>query len=345
MDRNTHDGIVRRKSDHIDVVLRGDVDFGRLTAGFEAIHFEHNALPELALADIDLSTHLLDRSLRAPFLISSMTGGPERAARINRHLGEAAEALGLALAVGSQRIALEDQGTAGLDHGLRSYAPNVPLLANLGAAQIRGADGVDRARAVVEMIGADAIYIHLNPLQEAVQHGGDTDWRGVLDAIDRLSAAGVKVAVKEVGFGLSATVVRRLSDVGVSIIDVAGAGGTNWARVEGARSEGRLSAIAETFREWGVPTAHAIREARNVAPDATIVGSGGIKTGLDAAKALRMGADIIGQAASTLAAAVQSTEAVVEHFATMIETLRITCFATGSRDLAALRSAPLLGGD
>ncbi len=335
--------IARRKADHIDIVLARQVGFRTLTTGLEAVQFVHQALPELSLAEIDLSASLFGRSLKAPFLISSMTGGPRVAEAVNTHLSEAAEHLGIGLAIGSQRIALEEQGAEGLTRGLRDRAATVPLIGNIGAAQLLGKDGVDRARRAVEMIDADGLYVHLNPLQEAVQLGGDTDWRGVTAAIEALVAEGLPIAIKEVGFGLSADIVERMVAIGVDVIDIAGAGGTNWARVEGARGEaGKQSTIAEAFADWGIPTREAIIAARGVAPQATIIASGGIGTGLDAAKALRLGADLVGQAAGVLAAAIESTEAVIDHFETLIETLRITCFCTGSESIAALKTAPLL---
>lgn len=334
--------IATRKSDHIDIVLTQDVGFGRLSTGFSAVHFVHNALPELRLEDIDLATEFAGRSLKAPLLISSMTGGPAKAETINRHLAEAANALGIALAIGSQRIALEEQGAGGMTRALRAAAPNVPLIGNIGAAQLLGPAGVDRARRAIDMIGADALYVHLNPLQEAVQDGGDTDWRGILGAIVSLVEVGVPVVVKEVGFGLSADVISRLSEAGVTAFDVAGAGGTNWARVEAGRHDGLLADVAQAFTEWGIPTARAIADARAAAPDATIIGSGGIKDGVEAAKAIRLGADLIGQAAAVLGPALESTDAVIIHFEKLINTLRVACFVTGSRSISALRRAPLL---
>ena len=330
--------IARRKADHIDAVLSGEVGFDRLTTGFEAVRFEHCALPELNLHGIDLSARLLGRPLRLPFLISSMTGGPVRAAGINETLAEAAQACGVALAVGSQRIALEDRGGEGFA-GLRDRCPDIPLLGNIGAAQIRGAGGADTARRAAEMIEADGLFVHLNPLQEAVQAGGDTDWRGVLSGIEAVVRAGVPVAVKEVGFGLSGPVARHLAGVGVTTLDVAGAGGTNWARVEGARGE---TSVAEAFADWGVPTARAVVDARAAAPGATVIASGGLANGVDAAKAIRLGADLAGYAGAVLEAATRGTEAVVSWFGEREAELRAACLCTGSADLAALKAAALL---
>nr|WP_202944375.1 type 2 isopentenyl-diphosphate Delta-isomerase [Parvularcula bermudensis] len=340
MDEGPSD-IVSRKRDHLAVVLERDVGFGGLTTGLEKIRFMPNALPEIDYRAVDLSTTLLGIPLAAPLIINSMTGGPEKAATINLHLTEAAAHLGIAMAVGSQRVALEDKGQSGFSPALRRAAPNIPLFANLGAAQIRGPKGVDRARAALDMIAADGLFIHLNPVQEAIQNGGDTDWTGVISGLERLVSAGIPIAVKEVGFGLSPNVVRRLVEIGVRIIDVAGAGGTNWARVEGFR-EGHLAQRAALFTEWGLPTASAIRHARAIAPSTMLIGSGGIKTAHDVAAALRLGADLVGQAAASLSAALESTEAVVAHFQEIIEGLRTICFATGSADIASLKSAPLI---
>ncbi|MFG1281615.1 type 2 isopentenyl-diphosphate Delta-isomerase [Xanthobacter autotrophicus] len=339
-------GAGRRKEDHIDIVLAGGRVASHVDAGFDRVRFIHCALPELDLDAVDLTTHFLGRALKAPFLISAMTGGPARAEAINAHLAEAAQALGIALGVGSQRIAIENGSASGLGADLRRRAPDIALLANLGAAQLLAKDGQDAARRAVEMIGADALVIHLNPLQEAIQQGGDRDWRGVLDHIGSLCAdLSVPVVVKEVGFGLSGAVARRLADCGVAALDVAGAGGTNWALVEGERGTGRSRAVAAAFADWGIPTAQAVVEARAACPEIPLIASGGVRNGVDAAKAIRLGADLAGQAAGTLKAAVTSTEAVVEHFSQMTDQLRIVCFATGAADLAALRRAPLVTSD
>ena len=341
---SAHD-IGTRKSDHLDIVLNPQLSPRRADSGFDAVVFEHVALPELSLAEIDLSTMFLDRALKAPLLISSMTGGPERAARINENLAEAAEALGLALAVGSQRIAIEGRGSGGLDRSLRDRAPSIPILANVGAAQLVLGYGEREARQAVEMIDADALIVHLNPLQEAVQEGGDTDWRGVLCAIEALAKAlPLPIVAKEVGAGISGRLARRLVDAGVQAIDVAGAGGTSWAAVEAERaSDPATRETAMIFADWGIPTARAIADVRSACPDTLLIGSGGVRNGLDAAKALRLGADLAGQAAASLRSADESAEAVAAHFRTVIAQLRIACFCTGSADLAALRQAALVG--
>lgn len=337
--------LTTRKNDHLDIVLDASRRRASASAGFEALRFEHCALPELDLDAIDLGTTLFGRPLAAPLLISSMTGGAARAEAINRHLAEAAQALGIALAVGSQRVALEaGDANQGLTRELRRLAPDVPLLGNIGAAQLVLGYGVNEARRAVEMIEADALIIHLNPLQEAVQPGGDRDWRGVLGAIEALAPRlEVPLVVKEVGCGLSPAVARRLLDAGVAALDIAGLGGTSWAAVEAARATNqRQRLVAEAFVDWGTPTAEALRQVRQACPEALLIGSGGIRDGVDAAKAIRLGANLVAQAAAVLESALQSSEAVVEHFRAVIEQLRVVCFCTGSADLAALAQARLI---
>ena len=334
----------QRKQAHVKAVLSGKVNFRNKTTGFESVDFVHEALPELKLSDINLETQFLGKIVAAPFLISSMTGGTPEASWINTSLAEAAEALGIPFAVGSQRVALLSEHRGGLDLRLRAHAPSVPIYANLGAIQLVNDIGIDQVRHAIDMIDADALILHLNPLQEALQSGGDKDWRGVEAAIAvACKAFDIPIIVKEVGFGISATSARRLADCGVQAIDVAGAGGTSWAAVEGAVSKDPNQAmLAETFRDWGLPTAIAIANVRTALPKMPIVGSGGIRSGLDAAKAIRLGADIIGQAGGVLTQAMEGSESVVRHFETLIAELRITCFATGSSNLEALKSAPLL---
>lgn len=331
-----------RKNEHLDVVLGGRAR-PQVSNGFDRIAFEHVALPELDMDEIDLSTQFLGKRISAPLLVSSMTGGPARAAIINQNLAIACEELGLPLAVGSQRVAIEDKEQAGLGADLRRYAPTIPLLGNFGAAQLNLGFGAEEARRAVDMIGADALIIHLNPLQEAVQPEGNRNWKGLLGQIETLATRlGVPLVIKEVGAGISGSLARHLIDAGVSVIDVAGAGGTSWASVEAERARTpEQRAIAEAFAGWGLPTASAIQAVRAVCPDVVIIGSGGIRNGVDAAKAIRLGADLVGQAAGVLAAAMISPEAVVSHFSVVAAQLRVACFCTGSANLKVLRNAAL----
>ncbi len=336
--------IAARKDQHLDIVLQGLGRQDEVTTGFEKIRFAHCALPELALDEIDLSCTFLSKNLAAPVLISSMTGGPSRAERINTHLAEAAEKLGIAFAVGSQRIAIESAGDAGFGRRLRRLAPTIPIYANFGAVQLAHGFGEKEARVVIDMIEADALYLHLNPLQEALQPEGDRDWRGILDAIVKLARAlPVPIIAKEIGCGISGAIARRLLEAGVAAIDVAGAGGTSWALVESERAlTERDRTVARSFASWGIPTADAIRDVRAHCPEIPLIGSGGIKDGITAAKAIRLGANIAGIAAGTLEPALISAEAVADHLNGVIDQLRIACFCTGSRDVEALRGAALL---
>ena len=336
--------LLQRKNDHLDIVLNPNRAVKQTTTGFERWRFEHCALPELNLDAIDLSTSLCGRAMQAPILISSMTGGANRARDINRHLAEAAQMLGLAMGVGSQRVAIEGDMNWGLDSELRKIAPDIPLLANLGAAQLLGPHGISYARQAVAMIDADVLIVHLNPLQEALQNGGDRDWRGVLTAIEQaVTTLPVPVIIKEVGAGLSVAVAERLAAVGVTMLDVAGAGGTSWAAVEGERADSaRRRAVAMAFTGWGIPTADALCAIRARLPEMPLIASGGIANGIDAAKAIRLGANLVGQAAAVLGSATTSTDAVTEHFQVVIDQLRVACFCTGSENLAALKQASLV---
>lgn len=335
--------IGRRKRDHIDIVMSGAARHSA-PAGFDDIHFMHNALPEVDFGAIDLSTSFLGKPLRLPFLASSMTGGPDVAERINRAIAEAAQAMGFAMGVGSQRISLTTADQHGLGPELRRIAPDIPIYGNLGAVQLVHGMGLDDARRAVDMLGADALILHLNPLQEALQDGGDTNWRGVEAAIEKLARAlPVPVIAKEVGSGLSGHVARRLVACGVAAIDVAGAGGTSWAAVEGNRAgAAQGQSLGEIFRNWGIPTARCLVDVREACPGTPLIASGGIRHGLDAAKSIRLGATLVGQAASLLGPAMAGTDAVVAHIETLATALRIACLATGSRDLAALRTAEIM---
>ena len=331
-----------RKREHIDTVLGEDVSAKGVTTGFERYFFEHVAVPELNLDDVDMSIRVLGRRLAAPFLISSMTGGTEQALYINQCLAEAAQRLGVAMGVGSQRAAIERPELSDT-YRVREVAPDILLFANLGAIQLNYGYGVDHARRAVEMVGADALFLHLNPLQEAVQAGGDHNWSDLLAAIERLTnALEVPVAVKEVGHGIDGQSARRLADCGIAAIDVAGAGGTSWSEVEAFRHGNPAAAdVAHGFAGWGLPTALALIDSVRAVPELPIFASGGMRSGVDAAKAIRLGAALVGTAAPVLDNATRTADAVQSQVARMIEQLRIASFSTGSINLAALRRATL----
>ncbi|MFQ5945405.1 MAG: type 2 isopentenyl-diphosphate Delta-isomerase, partial [Anaerolineae bacterium] len=280
-----------RKADHIRISLEEDVEPMEVSSGFDRYRFEHQALPELTLSEIDLSTSFLGKPLSAPLLISSMTGGVEEALAINRNLARAGQEHGIAMGLGSLRAALEEPGMAAT-YRVRDQAPDLLLLANLGAVQLNYGYGVDECRRAVELVEADGLILHLNPLQEAVQPEGNTDFSGLLSKIGRVcKALEVPVIVKEVGWGVSRRVARMLEDAGVAAIDVAGAGGTSWTEVERHRARTATArSVAAAFSGWGIPTAESLLEVRAAAPDLEAIASGGIRNGVDIAKALALGA-------------------------------------------------------
>jgi isopentenyl-diphosphate delta-isomerase len=331
--------IEARKSRHLDICLEDDVA-SHLDAGFARVRLRHEALPEIALDDVDLGTTFLGKRLAAPFVISSMTGGTERARAINHHLAIAAERAGVALALGSQRAAIEDPSLLET-YRVRDVAPRVVLYANIGAVQFNYGLTTDDARRAVESIAADGLYLHLNPLQEAIQPGGDTNFRHLLPRIATLCRTlGAPVIVKGVGSGIAVRTAERLLEAGVAAIDVAGAGGTSWARVEGRRADDpRREALGEAFAAWGYPTVEAIVALRAAFPHAVIVASGGIRTGVDVAKALALGANLAGAGLPFLEPATRSAEAVEDALRTLVDALRIAVFASGGRCPADLPSA------
>jgi isopentenyl-diphosphate delta-isomerase len=334
--------ISNRKNDHIRINLEEDVR-SALTTGLDDFRFIHEALPEINLDDVDLSQVLFGKRPQAPILISSMTGGTEEAARINRTLAEAAQATGVVMGVGSQRAALENERTADTFR-VRAYAPDVLLFANLGAVQLNYGYGIDHCRRAVEMIEADALILHLNPLQEAVQPEGDTRFEGLAAQIEAVCRAlPVPVIAKEVGWGISERSARLLANAGVAAIDVAGAGGTSWSQVEKYRiQDERLARVASAFRNWGIPTAESIQMVRRASPEMPIFASGGLRGGVDIAKSVALGACLGGMAGLFLKAAVRSLEDTIQTIEEIRREIQICMFAAGAKDLAALQQTPLI---
>ncbi|MUK89808.1 type 2 isopentenyl-diphosphate Delta-isomerase [Ornithinibacillus sp. L9] len=333
------EGINRRKTEHIRICLTDHVEGVNKSTGLEGISFIHNALPEINFHDISLETSFLNKSLHAPFLVSSMTGGSELAEKINQNLALAAEQRRWAIALGSTRAILE--GDKHQDSFLiRKQAPTVPLIANLGAVQLNYGYGVEEAQKLVDLTEADSLYLHLNSLQEIIQDEGDLNFEDLLPKIEEVCRKlSVPVGVKEVGFGIDGTVSRKLYDAGVSYIDVAGAGGTSWSQVEKLRSKDPLrKAAAEAFNNWGIPTKDCIVSVRSNIADVPIVASGGMKTGLDAAKAITIGADMIGFARSLLQAATESAEEVNRVMEQIEFEMKITMFGIGAKDLNELKN-------
>ena len=334
-----------RKADHIRINLDEDVA-SRLTSGLECYRFTHEALPELDAAAIDTSLTVFGKRLGAPLLISSMTGGTEQARLINRNLAEAAQAARIPMGVGSTRAAVVRPDLADTFR-VRDVAPDILLFANIGAVQFNYGFTVDHCRTAMNAIDADALILHLNPLQEILQPEGDVNWAGLLGKIEAVVRAlekdGVPVVAKEVGWGISPRCARDLVNAGVSAIDVAGAGGTSWSQVEMFRAQTDVQRrIAEAFVDWGIPTADSICHVRRAAPNMTIFASGGLKTGVDGAKCIALGATLFGMARPFLRAATVSAQAVTDELAVIVGQLRAVMLCTGSADLAALSRTELV---
>ncbi|WP_299028273.1 type 2 isopentenyl-diphosphate Delta-isomerase [uncultured Thermanaerothrix sp.] len=330
-----------RKNDHIRINLERDVQSG-LTNGLEDYTFEHVALPELDFETISLRCEFFGKALGAPLLISSMTGGTSEAGAINWRLATVAQQYGLAMGVGSQRAALQHPESIDT-FKVRQCAPDILLFANLGAVQLNYGITVEDCRRVVEMIEADALILHLNPLQEALQPEGNTRFGGLLRKIEQVcQTIGVPVVVKEVGWGISASVARRLADAGVAAIDVAGAGGTSWSQVEMYRMQDeRRARVAALFRTWGIPTAQALGAVHKAVPALPLIASGGIRNGLEVAKCIALGASLVGMAGPFLKAAAKSVEEVTSLVEEVLLALRIAMFSVGAGSISALRTTPL----
>ena len=335
--------IDERKSDHLKINLEEDVR-SSLTTGLEEYSFIHEALPELDLGKVNTALSLFGRKLGAPVLVSSMTGGTEEAGEINQRLAEAAQECRLAMGVGSQRAALEDPLQIPTYSITRKMAPDILLLANLGAVQLNYGYGVDECRRAVDMIQADGLILHLNPLQEAVQVGGNTNYSGLAKKIEQVCKKLDKpVIAKEVGWGISERTARLLADCGVSAIDVAGAGGTSWSQVEMYRAPDEFTRqLAATFIGWGIPTADSILNVKRLFPDMTVFASGGLKDGLDIAKCIALGATLGGMASQFLRAATVSTEKVVEKMKLVQLQLHVTMFVVGVSRLEGLQAGKLV---
>ncbi|MGE3724555.1 MAG: type 2 isopentenyl-diphosphate Delta-isomerase [Candidatus Sericytochromatia bacterium] len=332
----------QRKLDHIALALGPRSQFDTPT-GFEHLHFVHQALPEISLEEIDLSCEFLGKKLAAPLLIASMTGGPIQGGRINQDLAQAAQNAGIGMGVGSQRIMFVDP-TSHASFDLRKYAPDILLLANLGAVQLNCGFDDSHCRQAVEMIGADALYLHLNPLQEAIQPEGDTHFKDLWPKIEALCKdLPFPLLLKECGCGLSSELAKKAAQAGVAALEISGAGGTSWSLIESQRSTDPLRRqLGETFANWGIPTPLSLQLCRQGAPEMPLIASGGIRTGLDAAKAIAMGAHLVSVAQPFLKAATESPEAVAARIQLFLMELRVAMFCVGARNLSELRGKELI---
>ncbi len=331
----------QRKNDHIRINLEQKID-SSLNVGFDQYSFTHSALPELDLNEINLESTFLGRILNAPLLISSMTGGTQSGDSINIRLAEAAQHTGIAMGVGSQRSDIKNP-TDSRVFDIRQYAPGIPLYANLGAVQLNYGFGLEECKRAINSIKGDALILHLNPLQEALQPEGQTNFAGLLNKIETIcKKIEVPVIVKEVGWGISSDVARKLINAGVSCIDVAGAGGTSWALVEKFRNTDiNRIAISEHFHDWGIPTSDCVSDLHLNFPEIPLIASGGIKRGIDIGKGIALGASVAGIAGVIFKEAAISTAAVIQKIQEFTAELRITMFVVGAGDMSTLAKTPL----
>ncbi len=334
--------ITTRKADHIRINLEEDVRSG-LTTGLEKYRFIHRALPELNLDAVDTCQELFGRKMKAPLFISSMTGGTSEAAAINQVLAKAAQETGVAMGLGSQRAAIEHPELSSTFQ-VRKFAPDVLLFANLGAVQLNYGYGVEQCQRAVDMIEGDALVLHFNALQEALQPEGDTQFAGLIKKVEAVcKSVSVPVIAKEVGWGFSEQDVTMLVEAGISAIDVAGAGGTSWSQVEMHRAKDEAHArLAAAFIDWGIPTAEAVQVARRTAPGLRVFASGGLRSGMDIAKCIALGADMGGMASPFLKAAVQSVEKTIQVIQEIQREIQVCMFAAGAGNIKALQSISLM---
>lgn len=325
--------ITDRKLEHLLICENYDIEFRDKTTGFEDVELIHKALPEINKNTIDLSTEKFGKKLDSPFFITAITGGHPYSKSINKKLAIAAEDKNIALGVGSQRAAIEHPELSDTYTVVRDNAPNCLLIGNIGAPQL------DLAQDAVEMLDADILAIHLNPLQEAIQPEGDLDARNYIDSIrDIVDLIDIPVMAKETGCGISAECAKQLVDAGVSYIDVEGAGGTSWAAVETYRSDDKF--YGETFWDWGIPTAVSTVEVTS-SVDVPVISSGGIRTGLEAAKAIALGADAVGMALPFLKNSI-SIEQINSYISKLEESLRIAMFLVGAKNIDELKNSNLI---
>lgn len=337
--------ISSRKADHIELCVSGDVGFRAKTTLFDDVEFVHDSVPELSVDNIDTSVELFGKRLRVPIIIAAMTGGTEQARNINRELAQLAEERGLGFGLGSQRAILKGQPVD--TYAVRDVAPTTLVLGNIGGVQARSLT-TDQVRELVDAVGADALCVHLNPAQEIVQPEGDRDFVGVIEALERLThELGVPVIAKETGCGLGGPALKKLAKARVRHVDVSGAGGTSWVAVETERAQGAARSLGEAFREWGVPTAASVMLAQKTRPKfKTIIATGGVATGMDAAKAIALGAEAAGMARPVLQALMNGGREGAARFLDQVEAeLRAAMLLVGVRRVHALQDVPLVLGD
>jgi len=328
----------KRKEEHLDICLNSDIEYERLGPGFIEYDFIHQALPELDLDSIDTSIDFLGKRLALPLMISPITGGTESLAKINCLLAGLASSFGIAMGLGSARIVLEDE-TSAKYFKVRKTAPDILLFANLGAVQLNYGFNAEHCKRLVDVLEADGIMLHLNPIQEAFQPEGNHDFSGLLKKIgDVCKSCDFPVIVREVGFGISADVAEKLIESGVEIIDISGSGGTSWVRIESSRSEDEIiKDVSDSFKDWGIPTAKALVSIREAQKGVRLIASGGIRDGVDVAKAIALGADITGIGLPLLKASAISKKDASDLIKKIATGLRIAMFGIGVPDIESLR--------
>ncbi|WP_067837822.1 type 2 isopentenyl-diphosphate Delta-isomerase [Amphibacillus sediminis] len=330
--------INKRKAEHIELCLTDQVTGVGITSGLESVRLIHNALPEINFDQISLQTNFLGQPIATPFLISSMTGGTEQAAEINRHLATAAEQRGWVFALGSTRALIENKSYRE-SFKIRQYAPTIPIIANLGAVQLNYGFTAEKCQQILDITGANVFVLHLNSIQEVIQSNGDTNFHQLLTKLELLcQQLDVPVGVKEVGWGIDGDTAYRLSQVGIQFIDVAGAGGTSWSQVEKLRSHDPIRRVAaEAFVDWGNSTLECLLDVKKRVENKPIIASGGMKTGVDAAKVIALGASHVGFARSILKEAITSEEAVLSVMATRELELKMAMFGIGVETIEQLK--------
>lgn len=336
------DETIKRKKDHIEICLNEDVAFSSITTGFENYYFEHNAITEVDFNKVDLATKFLKKKINYPFLISCMTGGTSEAEKINEHLAIAAKELNIPIGVGSQRQALENDKYISSYKVIRKNAGDVPVLSNIGAAQVSQIKSVEQYRRIVELVNASALVIHVNPLQEMIQTSGEPNFKGLLKNIERLvQRIDIPIIVKEVGSGISKSAAKILLDTGVYGIDVAGAGGTSWAQVELKRNKEEN----EYFRNWGLPTSYCIRQIKALKSkyNFSLIASGGISNGIDIAKSIALGADLAASAKPLLKIVMdKGVDGIVNEISSWFDDVKKIMYLTGSKNIKELSKQKLI---
>ena len=342
---NLHDLLGQvRKDQHIEICNHQDVESSDRFTGFQRVQFIPEAVPELSFSDLDTKQNFLGRNFDYPILVTGMTGGVDKGTEINRRLALAAQEYNIPMGIGSQRVALDNAEYASI-FDVKKHAPDVFVIGNLGFAQLKQDNYLDLCQRAIDMISADALAIHVNVLQEAIQMEGDRDFSGILERLhDVCQKTKTPIIVKEVGCGVSSNTAQRLMETGISALDVGGRGGTSWGYIEGLRSSSpETMALADTYRNWGIPTAYSLVGVKTATPQLPLIATGGVRDGLTVAKAVALGADLVGIGLPLLRAALSSENGAKECLGSFVRGLKVAMIGTGSRNLSDLEQNICLG--